>query len=193
MRELGKVIVFILVGMVSLTEVVAESFYEASRFNSLTSDHKAMKIGDSVTVVIVENATAQANTGTSSDQEFGVSGGLNLTNRDELGSLDIGMERDSAGSTAREGMLRAQISVSVLEVSETGRMRVEGEQSIILNGETQKISVKGWLRPQDIGANNVALSTRLTDSEISFTGEGDQSDTNKPGIIYRVFEFIGLI
>lgn len=186
------------VGMVLLIvsgtlPVLADSFYSEATYTSLVSDKRAIRIGDSVTVLVVEASSAQSASDTSLDRNLGVSAGLNLTNDSEAGDLALEMNRESAGGTNRKGAMRAQLSATVLKEDQIGRFYVEGKQTILVNGENQEITLKGWLRPQDIEANNVTLSTRLADAEITYVGIGDPGDTNEPGWIHWFFAKIGLI
>lgn len=171
----------------------ADSFYSEKSYVSLVSDKRAARLGDSVTVLVIETSSAKANTDSSTDRSLGISAGLDLTDRSEAGDLELGMSRDSAGGTSRNGQLRAQLSATVTKIDTNGRFFVEGTQTILVNGETQEITLKGWLRPEDIASNNATLSTRLAEAEITYSGVGDQGDTNEPGWIHWFFAKIGLI
>lgn len=171
----------------------ADSFYSETSYTALVSDKRAIRIGDSVTVLVVEASSAESASDTSLDRNLGMSAGLNLTNDSEAGDLALEMNRESAGATNRKGAMRAQLSATVLKEDQIGRFYVEGKQTILVNGENQEITLKGWLRPQDIEANNVTLSTRLADAEITYVGMGDPGDTNEPGWIHWFFAKIGLI
>lgn len=174
-------------------QVQADSFYSEEHYVSLVSDKRAARLGDSVTILVLETSSAEASTDSSTDRKLGISAGLNLTNQSEAGDLELGMNRDSAGGTSRNGQLRAQLSATITQMDANGRFFVEGKQTILVNGETQEITLKGWLRPEDIASNNATLSTRLADAEITYSGVGDQGDTNEPGWIHWFFAKIGLI
>lgn len=174
-------------------QVQADSFYSEESYVSLVGDKRAARLGDSVTVLVIETSSAEASTDSSTDRNLGISAGLNLTDRNEAGDLEMGMSRDSSGGTSRNGRLRAQLSATVTQKDANGRFFVEGKQTILVNGETQEITLTGWLRPEDIESNNATLSTRLADAEITYSGVGDQGDTNEPGWIHWFFAKIGLI
>lgn len=182
-----------LVGVQMLPVAHATSLYSADRYKSLVADHRAHRVGDTITLVIVENASAKAQTDSALDQSFGLDAGMDITQRSEDADIKIGMQRDSGGSTARTGSVRAQMTATVQEVDSQNRLFVAGEQKITINGEAQGISISGWLRPEDINDKNVSISTRLAESKIIYVGVGDPNDTNKPGWIYKFFSFIGLI
>lgn len=185
---------FLVLGLVVLsTPIAADSFYSEESYIPLVSDKRAARLGDSITILVLETSSAKANTDSSTDRNLGISAGLNLTNQNESGDLELAMNRDSSGGTSRNGQLRAQLSATVTKIDPNGRFFVQGAQTILVNGETQEITIKGWLRPEDIGSNNATLSTRLAEAEITYSGVGDQGETNEPGWIHWFFSKIGLI
>ncbi|MEO7680134.1 MAG: flagellar basal body L-ring protein FlgH, partial [Sphingomonas sp.] len=52
--------------------------------------------------------------------------------------------------------------------------------------------VRGRVRAADIGADNRVLSSRIADAQIDYDGKGFVSRSAKPGILNRVFRFLGL-
>jgi flagellar L-ring protein precursor FlgH len=61
-----------------------------------------------------------------------------------------------------------------------------------VNGETSNIGVRGRVRPADISSDNQVVSTRVADAQIDYDGHGFVSRSSKPGVINRVFRFLGL-
>ncbi len=175
------------------TTVISENLYSESTYESLVSDHRGLFIGDTVTLLIVENARARSKTDASLNESIGLSGSIGQTNKTEIGSVDLGVGRNSGASTQREGQMSARITVVIEEIDATGKLFVRGRQELMVNGENQLIKAEGWLRTEDISANNVAISTRLANANIEYSGFGYGSDTEKPGFVYWVLSKIGLI
>ena len=48
------------------------------------------------------------------------------------------------------------------------------------------------VRPRDVSANNVVLSTEIANMEVVFDGKGTVSDANKPGFLFKLFNWISL-
>mgnify|MGYP000352262459 CR=1 FL=1 len=186
------VMVTMLLAAISMN-VNSESLYSESTFESLVSDHRGISVGDAITVLIVENSRARSQTNASLNESIGLSGSVGQTNQTELGSVDIGVGRNSGGLTQREGQMDARITVIVEKIDEAGNLFVKGEQKLVVNGEEQRIKAEGWLRKEDIGANNVAISTRLANANIEYSGFGYGSDTEKPGFLHWLMSKIGLI
>ena len=50
--------------------------------------------------------------------------------------------------------------------------------------------ISGVIRPQDIGPDDVVLSSRVADAEIEYTGTGSMSDNQKQGWLARLWNKI---
>ena len=176
--------------LIFLTPISAGSLFNESRYQSLVQDHRAYAVGDSLTVLIYEQASAvsSADTDTSKDMDF--AGRARGNNTDRAASLELSSNFSGGGSVSRTGNLVASISVTVTEIQSNGEMRISGEQLIYLNEEQQRIEVSGRIRPDDISVNNTVSSTRLADARIDYIGEGLLGGRQKPGIITRVFNWL---
>lgn len=182
-----------LIPSVSTTAAFAENLYEANQFRSLVADKKAYKVGDNLTVLVYENASAVTTAGTSSDKSVGVSVAVKGKHSERDGSLNLGDEAQGQGRIQRTGKLLAQITVTVKSVDPSGLLYVSGEQEIAVNDEKQEITLEGKVRPGDIGENNTVISSRLAEAKISYIGEGILGDRQRPGIITRVLNWLGLV
>lgn len=173
--------------------VTAKSLYDETQYKAIAEDQKANKIGDSLTVIILENSSATASTDNNANKNFDVSADFGKTNRTEVGSVNIGMGSAAGAGTGRQGSLRAQISATITQKDDNGRLKLEGRQTIVVNGEEQIISLSGWIREKDVSAENVIVSNRLSDAKIEYTGYGDLEETKKPGFFKWLFRKVGLI
>src|SRR5215212_5240849 len=54
----------------------AESLYNEATFQSLTADRRALRAGDSLTVLVIENASASASANTTTNKTGGISGSI---------------------------------------------------------------------------------------------------------------------
>lgn len=157
---------------------------------SLISDHRAHRIGQLLTVRIYEQASSSTSAQSRSNKSLGVSGSLEKTTGVEFGLLDVENESEGQGTISREGQLVANITALVDEVLPGGVMRISGEQKIEFNNEIQHIRVSGLVRPEDISGDNIVLSTRLANSEITYIGDGLLGSRQEPGIITRFFNWL---
>ncbi|MGM9489676.1 flagellar basal body L-ring protein FlgH [Ideonella sp. YS5] len=172
----------------------AQSLYDETTFRPLTADHKAFRVGDVLTVQVVESATAAANadTGTQRRNNLGVDLSLDYhRSRHASANASVGGDFDGGGRTARDGRLVAQLTVSIRDVLPNGDLLVAGEQQLTINDERQRIAVTGRVRPQDISEANVVLSTRIADADITYVGEGHLADRQKPAWWRQVTDWLG--
>ena len=182
------------VGLVSATPVLAVSLYkDESNFRSLTSDKRAYRVGDMLTVLVMENSSATANANTTAEKRGGLLFGWKATNRSENSSLQLGDTFGGKGQIQRSGKLLAQLTVTVREIDPTGLLHVSGEQKIFVNDEKQEITLHGKVRPIDVLDNNTVLSTRLADARISYIGDGILSEKQHAGLITRFLTWLGIL
>lgn len=173
---------------------VAADLYARGEWPALASDRQASQVGDSLTVLIFENAiasnSAQIGTDRGSRVAGNVSGGQTFN---ESGQLALSGEFDGRGQTARSGKIVAQISVVVDAVLPNGDLHVSGEQLLNINGERTRLKLKGRVRRADITASNAVISTRLADVTIDYDGSGFVSRSARPGMVNRIFNWLGLL
>jgi len=169
------------------------SMFDESAYHSLVSESKALQVGDVLTVIVQESASAAATTDLHSQRNFNVSAQAATTRSGSHSvSAGTGSGSDGTGTTERSGKLLAQLSVRVKEVNANGDLVVSGQQSLKINGEEQRITLSGVIRRRDIDGDNTVLSSRIADARIRFDGAGFVSDQSKPGWLARLFSFLGL-
>lgn len=153
---------------------------------------KALKVGDIVTIIIVEQASGDtgAKTQTNSKSEIGGGPGLGMLNMITDWSLDSENKFQGDGKSSRSGDLNARISTRVLEVLPNGNYRLEGERVVEINGERQHLQLSGIIRPEDLKADNTIASTFVADAYIVYDGHGPVADAHSPGILSRIANFI---
>jgi flagellar L-ring protein FlgH len=183
-----------LLALASATPAAAQSLYDEASYRALTADNKAFRIGDVLTVQVVENASAVASADSGSHRKN--SAGLELFRDSSNFRRDLGVattgDFDGGGRTSRAGKLVTQMSVTVTEVLSNGDLRVSGEQSLVINQEKQQIRVTGQVRPQDITDGNVVLSSRIADATIDYDGAGTLTDSQRVPWWQRVRSWFGL-
>lgn len=168
----------------------ADSLYSEDRYVGLYSDPRAMRPGETLTVLIYEQASAATRAGRETSESAGISGSVRTDGDLDSGDVQISNDSDGGGSLTRSGQLVASVSVTVQEVLPNGELRVSGEQLIEFNEENQHIKVSGRVRPQDISAENTVISTRLADAQITYVGDGLLGRQQKPGLITRLFQWL---
>jgi flagellar L-ring protein precursor FlgH len=174
----------------------AADLYREGEYRPLTADARAFRIGDTLTVQVLETSSAQssADTGTKRNTDAGITASLDTRTLHRHADAQLNIDNNFTGGarTARTGRLLAQISVTVLAVEPNGDLRVAGDQILDINDEQQKIRIEGRVRRQDIGENNAVPSNRLADARIYYAGQGVLAEGQRPGVVAKVLRWLGL-
>jgi flagellar L-ring protein precursor FlgH len=165
---------------------------------SLFSDPKAANIGDVLTVIIEENASATNQTATSTDKSnqaqvsSTVPGGGNILSFIPLHSLQSNASNQYQGraSTSRSAQLSARITVTVVGKKPNGDLIIEGSRNLKINGETEAIFLSGAVNPAAVAADNTILSSSVGDLQLEYTGKGTLTQGARPGIFVRLINWI---
>ena len=169
-----------------------------SNWSSLAADRSARQVGDALTIVIYQNSTAtnSAENTASKNTTFqgSFSAGNPIMSNGVNASANLGLNHgaDNVGTTARSGQMVAQISVVVDAILSNGDLHVSGTQALKINGENTNIRVGGRVRPADISASNMVLSTSLAEATIVYDGAGFVSASSEPGVLTKVLNWLGL-
>lgn len=174
------------------TPAQADQLYDGSRFSAMTADQRASQIGDIVTVLISESARASSRLQNGSSRSSNVGGGFRAGGIDEDASLEFGGSFAGRGEVVRSEQFVAQMSAQVIEVFANGDFLIEGRQNLLINDEETQVSVRGRIRPIDIQDGNIVLSSRLAQAQINYDGEGFVSRSARPGLLNRIFSFLGI-
>jgi flagellar L-ring protein precursor FlgH len=167
--------------------------YSSATYDALAADHRALRVGDNLTVVVTEIASATADARTTVGKSASLSGSLDLHGHPNQGSLTASNTFDGSGTTERTDKLLARLTVSVMGIEPNGILRIKGQQEIAINGERQKLSLEGRVRSEDIGPDNTVLSSRLSDARISYTGRGVLNEAQRPGLITRLLSWLRIL
>jgi len=172
------------------------SIFQASDgYAALHEGTRARRVGDPLTIVLVERTSASKSAGSQLDS----GGGFSLT-PPSTGALSLFKESDAsvsgkrnfkgAGSADQSNALSGEITVTVAAVYPNGTMLVQGQKRVTLNRGDEFVQIKGVVRATDIDANNRIASTRVADARIAYTGKGDVARASRQGWLGRFFSVI---
>lgn len=178
--------------LVAVSPLCAEDLYKGGNWPAVASDNKASGIGDIVTIVIYEVASASNRVLNKSSKQTEIGGGLTAGAIDESGSLSFGGNYSGSGEVTRTEQLVARMTASVIDQLPNGDFLIEGQQKLLVNGENRNILVRGRVRRNDIDSNNSVASSKIADAQINYDGKGFVSRSAKPGLINRIFSFLGI-
>jgi flagellar L-ring protein precursor FlgH len=175
------------------------SIYQQGHGMHLFQDLRAYRVGDILTVRLVEStqASKQQDTETSRDNSVGISNptiaGRPLSDDgNPVGefSLSSANSFSGEGASTQSNQLSGSITVMVSDVLPNGLLQVRGEKWLALNQGEEFVRVRGLVRPVDIENGNQIASTRLANAQIAYGSKGALNDANRQGWLGRFFSSI---
>lgn len=160
--------------------------------SSLVTNLKAHHVGDLLTIIITENATANATSKTKADNKSEHSGGAGLGFLEFIKPWGVSTENKykGDGNTQRKGSLEAEITARITEVLHNGDLRIAGTRMVNINGEKQLIEITGVCRQRDIRPDNTIMSTYISDAQIAYNGSGIINDNANPGVVTKIINWL---
>ena len=182
------------------------SIYSATQNMVLFEDHRARQAGDVITVKLVEKTSAskEANSEVKKSNSsvitnptlFGTTPEFNLSGLIPVASnsknnLGANLSSDSnfkgEGDADQSNSLTGDITAVITRVLANGNLVIRGQKIMSLSRGEERIGLVGEVRPADISADNVVLSTRVANAHIVYDGKGQVADASKMGWIARFF------
>ena len=170
------------------------AIFQAAFSRPLFEDRRGRNVGDTLTVNIVENTSAdkKSNTTTnrSSDNNFSVSNVSGLPGKSFLGAglaATSDMKFSGDGETASNNVFTGTITVTIIEVLPNGNLLVSGEKQVGINHGSEFIRVSGVVNPIYLSATNSVNSVQLADARIEYRGSGQIENAQQMGWLSRFF------
>ncbi|MBC8016832.1 MAG: flagellar basal body L-ring protein FlgH [Sporomusaceae bacterium] len=159
---------------------------------SMYSDRKAHAVGDTLTIIISENSSANragsaTNSKTTTTEINAGVGIFSVLSNASAGNSD---KFAANGSIVNTNSVNARMTAQVLEVKPNGNLIISGMQSIKQNGEEQKITISGIVRTEDITTDNTVRSSAIGDAVIKVEGKGPITRKQRQGILSQIFNFL---
>jgi flagellar L-ring protein FlgH len=180
--------------------------YASAAGLTLFEDTRPRRVGDILTVKLVEatNASKSASTNTKKQDSVGIANPslfgttvqwnapprspfANRNNLDLSASLSSDQEFKGDAGSSQKNSLTGSITVTISEVLANGNLVVRGEKLITINQGHEHVRLSGVVRPQDIQTDNSVLSTLVADAQITYAGQGALADSNSHGWLTRFF------
>ncbi len=175
------------------------AIYQANAGMHLFEYLKSARVGDILTVHLIEKTIASKNSNTSTSKSTDVSltnpviFGTPVTRSGvEIFSGSVNGEHafDGAGSSNQSNSLMGDITVTVVERYPNGNLRIRGEKWVTLNQGKEFIRLSGIIRPYDIDPDNSVLSQKIADVQITYSSKGVLAAANRMGLFSRFFQSI---
>ncbi|MCF6346102.1 MAG: flagellar basal body L-ring protein FlgH [Thiomicrorhabdus sp.] len=169
---------------------------------SLFDDSRAHRIGDIITINLIESMSAnkkdEAKYDKSNKQDYGITTPFSLTTPNNfLGkavdavagsfnglSVGYGSEGSFSGKSnvKQNSMLKGSIAVTVVEVISNGNLVVKGEKWITIHDGDEVVQFAGIIRPEDIKPDNTISSVKVADVRLVYKDVGMSGNTARAGV-----------
>ena len=170
-------------------------FQADNGYAALYEGWRARRVGDPLTIVLVERTAASKSASSKLDSNggFGITppatGPLSLFNPSDA-SVSGNRNFKGQGTADQANSLSGEVSVTVAAVYPNGTMLVQGQKRVTLNRGDEFVRIRGLVRMADVDRDNRVPSTRVADAEISYTGKGDVARAGRQGWLSRFFQVV---
>lgn len=172
------------------------AIYQASQgYAPLIVGNRARKLGDMVTIMLVESTSTSKSTngGTARDGDLSIipptAGLLSFLNPNALNASGGGSFSGS-GSAAQQSQLTGTVTVTIAAIYPNGTAEVVGEKLMSLSQGDEWVQFAGRIRLVDIDGDNTLASSRVANARVIYTGQGAVQQASRPGWLSRFFNAV---
>jgi flagellar L-ring protein precursor FlgH len=172
---------------ISATTHTVGSLWSFGDVSDLSSDYKARKLNDTVVILVAVQTTAAQSGDVNSSRAFatssaitGLAGEINTKGLNPLFNANSNTTLKGSGSTDSSTAFSTSMTAQVIAVLPSGNLVVEAERKIFMNNQHEDVTIRGVVRPNDIGPSNTVPSTALSNLEIEMKGKGIIADSTRP-------------
>ncbi|MEP3049904.1 MAG: flagellar basal body L-ring protein FlgH [Erythrobacter sp.] len=172
------------------------AIYQAAQgYSGLHVGTRARRLGDMVSIVLVENTSTNKSTSsqTQRDGSFSITppttGPLAFLNPNALNAGAQG-SFTGQGNASQQSQLSGTVSVTIAALYPNGTAEVVGEKQMSLSQGVEWIQFAGRIRLIDIDADNRLSSAQVANARIIYSGDGSVQRASQPGWLSRFFSLI---
>jgi flagellar L-ring protein precursor FlgH len=152
-----------------------------------STDYKARKLNDTLVILVAVQTTAAQTGDVNSQRAFqtssaitGLAGDINTKGLNPLFNANSATSLKGSGATDSSTTFQTSLTGQVIAVLPSGNLVVEAQRKIFMNNQHEDVTIRGVVRPNDIGPNNTVSSAALGNLEIEMKGKGIISDSTRP-------------
>ncbi|WP_374414120.1 flagellar basal body L-ring protein FlgH [Novosphingobium colocasiae] len=170
-------------------------FNVTTGYAPLYAGTRAARVGDPLTILLIETTTASKSVSSKSQKGGGASitpptaGILSFLNPNALKASSTS-SFNGQGNAAQTSSLNSTLSVTIAEVRSNGTALVKGEKKMLVSQGDEWVRFSGIVRLSDIDAENQIASTRVADARIEYTGKGALMRSSRQGWLGQFFNMI---
>lgn len=165
-------------------------------YQPLFEDRRPRNIGDTVTVILQENVSANKSASANASRNGKTSTGLSaiphsleglLGGNKAIAAGEGSNDFRGKGGASANNTFTGTITVTVNQLLTNGNLNVVGEKQIAINQGTEFIRFSGVVNPRTISAMNAVVSSQVADARIEYVGNGYINEAQKMGWLQRFF------
>jgi flagellar L-ring protein precursor FlgH len=168
---------------------------EARPAMALFEDRRARRVGDVLTVNLVEKTEAKRKSETTDERK--ANGSIDIPSPTVLGYTDVlgatswnpaaGNKIELKDNETNSNSVSGSITVTVVEVLANGNLVVAGEKQVRINQDTEYIRLAGVVNPSHITVRNTINSTQMADVQLESTNSQSTDKSQFAGLMARFF------
>ena len=171
------------------------AIFSTSSAGLLSSDRRAKKVGDILSVTLSETFSSNKAVTNSSGKTDTIGAEVGPTGilRNFAGLGGSASKTNSfSGSMAtnQSNSLSGTLSATVVRVFPNGNLEIKGQKKLRITEGTEYIRLSGIIRPQDISTTNSVSSAKIAEAQIEYVGAGILDSATKPGWGSKIFRAI---
>lgn len=167
------------------------AIYQSGQDLPLFENAVARRVGDTLTINLVETTSAEKSSSTTTEKSTSVDLRAPTLGGNTINALQAGIENgrnfEGSGDSSLSNKLRGNITVTVAQRLSNGNLVVRGQKWIGINQGREYIRIQGIVRPVDIQPDNSIASFKVADASISYGGQGALADASTPGLLSKFF------
>lgn len=180
------------------------TFTNASLFAVKPLPKRVYKVHDLITVIVRQKSTYKHKGKTDLERDIAVEAELRNWIRfksrrlipasmpEGTPKIDFKLNRkfEGDGEKQRSDEVVSRITCKIIDVKPNGNLVIEGKDRVTTDGETQKLTIRGTCRSEDVNADNTILSTQIADLVVDRDSGGAVRDAMRRGWLYKLWDKI---
>ncbi|MDE2624206.1 MAG: flagellar basal body L-ring protein FlgH [Betaproteobacteria bacterium] len=154
-------------------------FQTGGSLHPLFEDVRARNVGDTLTIMILENSAATEKNGNDANHASSITSNFPTVTVPATGKhiLDgpsatatAANKLANTGDSSGSNFLTGSITATVIQVLPNGNLMVSGEKLVSINQVDEYIRISGVVNPANVQTGNTVLSTQVADARIEYKG-----------------------
>ena len=149
---------------------------QRDNFKSLYTDNKAYKIGDILTIMVVETVSLTQNDSSDDKRKGLISSAVSFIGNvgnlalEKFITVDGDADPRVETENSAQSQVIAKIAATIVDVDSNGNLIIEGRKETKVGQDKRELLVQGKVRPADITSQNTVDSFKIADAKIWYNG-----------------------